>query len=160
MEQLSETEIGALAEALDDEYQAFATYGQVIDDFGPVRPFVNIREAEGRHIAALQRLFERYGVAPRRGRRELGDPLTEIENRCEEAEPVVAHRGRLRDRRVDVAEILHPETELLREVLSQSGVADRRRAHVDSAATGAEVERRSDHCDLARSRLHGHGRKG
>jgi hypothetical protein len=62
MEQLSKTEIGALVEALDDEYQAFATYGQVIDDFGPVRPFVNIREAEERHIAALRRLFERYGV--------------------------------------------------------------------------------------------------
>ncbi|MGB8273964.1 MAG: DUF2202 domain-containing protein [Alphaproteobacteria bacterium] len=62
MEPLNKTEIGALLEALDDEYQAFATYSQVISDFGPVRPFVNIREAEGRHIAALQRLFNRHGV--------------------------------------------------------------------------------------------------
>lgn len=62
MEELSKTEIGALLEALDDEYRAFATYGQVISDFGPVRPFINIRESEGRHIAALKRLFHRYGV--------------------------------------------------------------------------------------------------
>jgi hypothetical protein len=62
MEQLSKTEIDALLEALDDEYKAFATYGQVIDDFGPVRPFANIRDAEGRHIAALRRLFDQYGV--------------------------------------------------------------------------------------------------
>jgi hypothetical protein len=62
MQPLSKTEIGALLEALDDEYRAFATYGQVIRDFGPVRPFVNIRDAEGRHIAALKGLFHRYGV--------------------------------------------------------------------------------------------------
>jgi hypothetical protein len=59
---LSDAEIRILLEALDDEYRAHATYGQVIEDFGPVRPFVNIREAEGRHIEALLALFERYDV--------------------------------------------------------------------------------------------------
>jgi hypothetical protein len=49
-------------QALDDEYRAWATYDQVIKDFGPVRPFVNIREAEGRHIEALLRLCRRYRV--------------------------------------------------------------------------------------------------
>lgn len=48
--------------ALDDEYKAQATYEQVIRDFGPVRPFVNIVEAEARHIAALLMLFARYGL--------------------------------------------------------------------------------------------------
>lgn len=59
---LDESEIRALHEALDDEYRAWATYDQVIADFGEVRPFINIREAEARHMAALQLLFARYGV--------------------------------------------------------------------------------------------------
>lgn len=61
---LSDAELQALAAALDDEYKAHATYDQLIRDFGPVRPFVNIVEAEARHIAALLALFERYGIAP------------------------------------------------------------------------------------------------
>ena len=59
---LTETEIRALNEALDDEYLAWATYDQVIADFGEVRPFNNIREAEARHIEALCALFARYGL--------------------------------------------------------------------------------------------------
>lgn len=62
MELLSEQELGGLLEALDDEYKAWATYDQVIADLGSVRPFINIRESEGRHIAALQGLCRRYGV--------------------------------------------------------------------------------------------------
>lgn len=62
MEALSERETAALAEALDDEYQAWATYDQVVADFGPVRPFVNIRAAEARHIEALAALYRRYGL--------------------------------------------------------------------------------------------------
>jgi rubrerythrin len=57
---LSEVEIHALNEALDDEYRAWATYEQVIADFGDVRPFTHIREAEARHIGALRSLFGRY----------------------------------------------------------------------------------------------------
>jgi hypothetical protein len=63
MSELNQTEIAALHEALDDEYRAWATYDQVIRDFGAVRPFVNIRDAEARHIAALEALFARYGLA-------------------------------------------------------------------------------------------------
>jgi len=59
---LTESEILALKEALDDEYRAWATYDQVIADFGEVQPFVNIRDAEARHIAALCTLFARYRV--------------------------------------------------------------------------------------------------
>ena len=61
--QLSERELSALDEALDDEHKASATYDQVIRDFGPVRPFINIRESESRHINALTSLFDRYGLA-------------------------------------------------------------------------------------------------
>jgi hypothetical protein len=60
MNHLNEAEIRALEEALDDEYRAWATYDQVIRDFGEVRPFINIREAEARHIEALRALFSRY----------------------------------------------------------------------------------------------------
>jgi rubrerythrin len=56
--------LAALSEALDDEYRARATYGKVIERFGPVRPFVNIARAENRHIAALLRQFERLGATP------------------------------------------------------------------------------------------------
>jgi len=51
-----------LTEALDDEYKALAAYRKVIEKFGPIRPFVNIVEAEARHAAALLSLFERYGI--------------------------------------------------------------------------------------------------
>jgi hypothetical protein len=63
MKALAKTELNALLEALDDEYRAWATYDQVINDFGEVRPFINIREAEARHIQALCFLFNTYGIA-------------------------------------------------------------------------------------------------
>lgn len=58
----TEAEARALDVALDDEYRAWSTCDQVIRDFGNVMPFVNIREAEVRHIAALQALFVTYGL--------------------------------------------------------------------------------------------------
>lgn len=63
MSNLNQIEVNALLEALDDEYHSWATYDQVIADFGESPPFSNIREAEGRHIQALLRLFENYGLA-------------------------------------------------------------------------------------------------
>lgn len=63
MSLLTQAEIAALHEALDDEYKAWTTYDQVIHDLGPERPFINIVESEARHIEALRALFERYGVA-------------------------------------------------------------------------------------------------
>lgn len=62
MESLTDTEVRALNEALDDEYHSWATYDQVIADFGEIRPFTNIRDAEARHIEALGGLFKRYDV--------------------------------------------------------------------------------------------------
>lgn len=57
-----ETIEDVLVEAIHDEYKARATYRHVIDKFGEIRPFVNIVEAEGRHIRALLPLFDKYGV--------------------------------------------------------------------------------------------------
>lgn len=53
----------ALIEALNDEYKARATYRHVISKFGEIRPFINIVEAEGRHVEALLPLFIKYGIA-------------------------------------------------------------------------------------------------
>jgi len=63
---MSEQTIDALTEALEDEYKARATYNKVIETFGPIRPFINIVEAEDRHASALLRQFNRLGlVAPK-----------------------------------------------------------------------------------------------
>jgi hypothetical protein len=61
---LSLHEQQALADALDDEYKSHETYQQVIRDFGPVRPFINIVQVEARHISALSGLFAKYAVPP------------------------------------------------------------------------------------------------
>ncbi len=61
---LSAATVDALLEALEDEYKARATYRKVIEAFGPVRPFVNIVEAEDRHARALIALLERHGITP------------------------------------------------------------------------------------------------
>jgi len=53
----------ALIEAINDEYKARATYRAVINKFGEIRPFINIVEAEGRHIQALLPLFAKYNIA-------------------------------------------------------------------------------------------------
>lgn len=52
----------ALQIAVYDEYRARAFYQKVVDFFGPVKPFINIVEAEKQHIAALLPLFYHYGV--------------------------------------------------------------------------------------------------
>ena len=80
---LTDTEHEAMAAALDDEFKAHATYAQVIRDFGPIRPFINIVEAEARHISALQELFRHYGVTPPESRWLRGTPrFATIEDAC------------------------------------------------------------------------------
>lgn len=44
------------------EYAAAAMYQAVIDEFGQVEPYVTIKTAEERHISALIRQLDRYGV--------------------------------------------------------------------------------------------------
>jgi hypothetical protein len=61
-------EAQGLLDALDDEYKSWSTYDQVIHDFGALRPFSNIVEAEQRHINALLDLCARYGVTPQANR--------------------------------------------------------------------------------------------
>lgn len=54
--------VDALRAALDDERLAQATYTQVMQQFGTVRPFVNIVRAEARHEAMVLDLFRKYGL--------------------------------------------------------------------------------------------------
>jgi hypothetical protein len=46
----------------EGEYAAHAQYTAVIAKFGEVQPYVAIRAAEARHIAALERQFAKYGI--------------------------------------------------------------------------------------------------
>ena len=62
---LSEEAKNALLEALtgpEGEYAAYAMYTAVIEKYGEVEPYVSIRKAEGKHIEALKRQLDRYGV--------------------------------------------------------------------------------------------------
>ncbi|MEX2100674.1 MAG: DUF2202 domain-containing protein [Acidimicrobiia bacterium] len=59
---LSAQETEDLLAVLDDEYRAHATYSQILEDFGEVGPFINIREAEGRHIDALLGLLGYFEI--------------------------------------------------------------------------------------------------
>lgn len=51
-----------LTAALLDEYLAQATYEQIINTYGEVKPFTNIVLAEQQHINLLLPLFETYGI--------------------------------------------------------------------------------------------------
>ncbi|SDZ86318.1 hypothetical protein SAMN05421743_101456 [Thalassobacillus cyri] len=51
-----------LTYAIQDEYLAQARYRDVLNNFGYVRQFANIQQAELRHIQALLPLFQRYQV--------------------------------------------------------------------------------------------------
>lgn len=48
--------------AVYDEFKAYETYTKIIKKFGLVQPFVNIKEAEAIHYAALIQLMQRYNI--------------------------------------------------------------------------------------------------
>ena len=51
-----------LTYALQDEYLARYEYELIMDKYGEITPFVNIKEAEEKHISELLPLFEKYGI--------------------------------------------------------------------------------------------------
>jgi rubrerythrin len=75
------TDRQALADALDDEYRAEATYQAVIEKFGEVRPFINIIRAEQRHADMVKRQYARFGmeipINPYLGKIDAPDSLLE-----------------------------------------------------------------------------------
>lgn len=48
--------------AVYDEFKAYEAYTKIIEKFGNIGPFVNIKEAEARHYSALVPLLEKYEV--------------------------------------------------------------------------------------------------
>ena len=96
---MNEQTVAALNEALQDEFKARATYNKVIETFGPIRPFINIVEAEDRHASALLRQFERLGLKPPKdewaGRIEAP---TSIAIACEEAIAAEIENAEMYDR--------------------------------------------------------------
>ncbi len=53
----------ALSQSLTNEYKLQAYYRAVINKFGDLRPFAMIIGAEDQHVAVLNSLFDKYGVA-------------------------------------------------------------------------------------------------
>jgi hypothetical protein len=51
-----------LVYAIQDEYLAKAEYELIISEYGEIRPFINIVEAEQTHIDMLLPLFETYNI--------------------------------------------------------------------------------------------------
>ena len=102
---------------------------------------------------------ERRPSAARRSGDELRHLVAERKDLVQEARPLVARLGRLRDRRDDVPEVDRLNAERLLQMLLQSRVPDRRRTHVDATASRPEVERRADQGDLPVPRLQAHAGK-
>ncbi|MCA8896443.1 MAG: hypothetical protein KDA48_14385, partial [Amphiplicatus sp.] len=85
---LPENVRSAIETALDDEYHAEAFYKAVIDKFGPVRPFVNIVEAERRHARRLENLLSIYGLpipqnSYETGAKSVGEAPETLREACE-----------------------------------------------------------------------------
>ncbi len=111
---LNPTEIQALSETLDDEYKSRETYAQVIRDFGEVRPFINIVDAEARHANALLRLFQKYNVIPPTNRWATQAPrFASIPEACAacvqgEIENVALYDRALKStQRIDILDVYH-----------------------------------------------------
>lgn len=60
--ELPEYIVDLMVDGWVDEQHAYAVYEAVIEQFGPVAPFVNIQRAEAQHAAAWELLFDRYGI--------------------------------------------------------------------------------------------------
>ena len=48
--------------AVYDEFKAYETYSKIIEQFGNISPFINIKEAEAIHYGALIQLMQKYNV--------------------------------------------------------------------------------------------------
>ena len=111
-----ETIKNVLIEAINDEYKARATYQHVIDKFGEIRPFINIIEAETRHIHALLPLFDTYGIEVPEddwaSRTEAPDTILEA---CQVGVEAEIENGEMYDRLLSLT-VGHPD---IHEVLKQ-----------------------------------------
>ena len=73
----------ALDAAYTDEFTAYSRYKSVVTQFGPVRPFNNLLNAEERHLAILGQQYTQFGWnVPVRDIRPLRT-FTSIQNACD-----------------------------------------------------------------------------
>jgi hypothetical protein len=81
----SEAVLEAMLATIQDEYRAELIYQKVIEDFGSVRPFVNIINAEVRHSEAIAGLYVSRGlsVPPSQWRWEEIPAYTSLVKACE-----------------------------------------------------------------------------
>lgn len=59
---LTEAEVEGLQAGIVEEYMAYNTYAAIIEEYGQVRPFSRIINAEEKHASALIRLADYYSV--------------------------------------------------------------------------------------------------
>jgi len=86
MTNLNAAEVQGLLDALDDEYKSWSTYSWVLRDFGDIRPFSNIVQAEQRHVDALLELCAHYDVTPPPNRWHSDVPrYVSVREACERA---------------------------------------------------------------------------
>ena len=98
-------------------------------------------------------------IVARRPRNELGNAVRRVLDLGQKPGVLVPGVGCLRDRGLDVSQVDVLVAEL-GETCCEPRVADRRRTHVDATTAGAEVERRTDHCDFATWWLKRHRQQG
>lgn len=81
----SEAVLEAMHATIQDEYRAELIYQRVMGDFGPVRPFVNIINAEVRHSDAIGGLYVTRGlpVPPSQWRWEEVPAFSSLSEACE-----------------------------------------------------------------------------
>ncbi|MFV7789962.1 ferritin-like domain-containing protein [Aliarcobacter lanthieri] len=48
--------------AVYDEFEAYETYSKIIEKFGNITPFINIKEAEAVHYSVLIQLMQKYNI--------------------------------------------------------------------------------------------------
>jgi hypothetical protein len=63
VDQLPQEVIDLMIAGWLDEQHAYTTYTAIMTQFGDIRPFVNIRQAEAQHAEAWEFLFDRYRIA-------------------------------------------------------------------------------------------------
>jgi hypothetical protein len=132
--------ITALGEALQDEYKARATYRQIIQRFGPVRPFINIVNSEERHIRALLTLFHRYQIPVPAdtwpGRVTIPDSVAAA---CQEGVVAEIENGELYNRLLEMTQ-LYPDVQQVFRNLQRASQQNHLRAFQRGAAWTTMVE--------------------
>ncbi len=151
----------ALAEALNDEYKARATYQYVINTFGPIRPFVNIVEAESRHIEALVHLFHKYKIpVPQDTWEQHIDKPKSIEAACKAAVEAEIENATMYDRLLEET-IDYPDVQRVMKNLQRASAENHLPAFQRCSTRFSRQHGRSTgHCNTESGNRRGHRYRG